>query len=142
MALLTGFILVALLGIAHHFGILCVRRCLPRLKEQTHRAVLTAFLGLLVLHTVEIIAWAGVYAVMLDGEWFGTLGGSYKGSWDDLVYFSGMNFVTLGFTQLKTEGAIRMVSMMQSLGGFMILTWSATFIYSVWQDAVKKRPQE
>lgn len=142
MALLTGFLLVAMLGIAHHFGILCVRRCMPRMKHQTHRAVLTAFLGLLVLHTLEIVAWAGAYAVMLDGNWFGTLGGSYSGSAEDLIYFSGMNFVTLGFTQLKTDGAIRIISMMQSLGGFMILTWSATFIYSVWQDAVEKRSKD
>ncbi|MGB3625445.1 MAG: hypothetical protein WA989_06450 [Henriciella sp.] len=142
MALLTGFILVAMLGIAHHFGILCVHNCMPRLKHQTHRAVLTAFLGLLILHTLEICAWAAAYAVMLDGEWFGTLGGVYTGSAEDLIYFSGMNFVTLGFTQLTADGPIRIISMMQSLGGFMILTWSATFIYSVWQDAVKKRSQE
>ncbi|WP_084397980.1 hypothetical protein [Henriciella aquimarina] len=142
MALLTGFLLVAVLGIAHHFGILCVRMCMPRLDGQTHRTVLTAFLGLLVLHTAEIVAWAAVYGVMLEGAWFGTLSGAYTGSFGDLIYFSGMNFVTLGFTQLKTDGAIRIISMMQSLGGFMILTWSATFIYSVWQDAVKKRSQE
>lgn len=103
-----------------------------------HRAVLTAFLGLLVLHTLEIIAWAGAYAVLLEAGWFGTFSGAYTGSVADLIYFSGMTFVTLGFTQMETSGSIRLVAMMQSLGGFMILTWSATFIYSVWQDSVKR----
>ena len=142
MALLTGFLLVALLGIGHHFGILCVRHCMPPLKRQTHRSILTAFFGLLFLHTLEIGLWALAYSVMLDGAWFGTLGGAYTGSWEDLFYFSGMNFVTLGFTQITTDGPVRIISMMQSLGGFMVLTWSATYIYSVWQDAVKHREQE
>lgn len=141
MALLTGFIMVALLGVFHHFGILGVRQMMPRIEHKAHRAILTAFLGLLTLHTLEILAWAGAYAVMLKGGWFGTLGGSFSGSFSDLVYFSGMNFVTLGFTQLTTAGSIRMIGMMQSLGGFMVLTWSATFIYSVWQDAVKDLPR-
>ena len=95
-------------------------------------------MGLLILHTAEILAGAVFYAGIISADWFGQLGGSYQGSFDDLIYFSGMNFVTLGFTQMTTDGPIRMISMMQSLGGFMILTWSATFIYSVWQDAVKK----
>ena len=137
MALVTGFLFVALLGTVHHFGILFVHRFMPRTGRRAHRAILTAFLGLLVLHTLEILGWAGAYAVLLDQGWFGSLGGSFEGTFNDLIYFSGMNFVTLGFTQLTTEGPIRLVSMMQSLGGFMVLTWSATFIYSVWQDAVK-----
>ncbi len=70
--------------------------------------------------------------------WFGTFSGAYTGSVADLIYFSGRTFVTLGFTQMETSGSIRLVAMMQSLGGFMILTWSATFIYSVWQDSVKR----
>lgn len=139
MALATGFVLVALLGIAHHFGILCVLRCMPRVKQQTHRAVLTAFFGLLILHTLEILGWAAAHGVILETGWFGTLSGDYTGSIGDLIYFSGMTFVTLGFTQMETSGSIRLIVMMQSLGGFMILTWSATFIYSVWQDAVKNR---
>lgn len=138
MALLTGFLLVACLGTAHHFGILGVRAITPRLDDRTHSGALVAFLGLLVLHTVEILICAGFYAWIIDMGWFGVLSGSFSGSWEDLIYFSGINFVTLGYTQMKAEGAIRLISMMQSLGGFMILTWSATFIYSVWQDAVKK----
>ena len=138
MALLVGFLFVAGLGVAHHFGILCVRQCIPRLDANRHRSILTAFMGLLILHTAEILAGAVFYAGIISADWFGQLGGSYQGSFDDLIYFSGMNFVTLGFTQMTTDGPIRMISMMQSLGGFMILTWSATFIYSVWQDAVKK----
>jgi len=37
---------------------------------------------------------------------------------------------------VSTDGAIRMVAMMQALGGFMVITWSATFIYTIWQDVM------
>lgn len=53
-----------------------------------------------------------------------------------MIYFSGINFTTLGYTQIEAMGPIRLINMMQSLGGFMILTWSATFIYSVWKKAL------
>jgi len=139
MALLTGFLLVAGLGFFHHFGILGVQLLVSRRPHETHRAILKAFFGLLILHTAEIVAFAGVYWLLLDAGWFGTLGGTFSENFGDLIYFSGINFVTLGYTQLTTEGSIRMISMMQSLGGFMVLTWSATFIYSVWQEAVKLR---
>ena len=136
MALLTGFLLAAALGIFHHFAILFIRLFTPHLGEQKHRGILTAFLGLLTVHTIEIIAYAAAYKVMIDAGWWGSLTGDFDGSFYDLIYFSGINFATLGYAQVSTDGAIRMVAMMQALGGFMVITWSATFIYTIWQDVM------
>lgn len=136
MALLTGFLLAAALGIFHHFAILFIRLFTPHLGEQKHRGILTAFLGLLTVHTIEIIAYAAAYKVMIDAGWWGSLTGDFDGSFYDLIYFSGINFATLGYAQVSTDGAIRMVAMMQALGGFMVITWSATFIYTICQDVM------
>ena len=57
-------------------------------------------------------------------------------SWTGLIYFSGINFTSLGYTQIEAAGPLRLINMMQSLGGFMILTWSATFSYSIWSKAL------
>lgn len=76
-----------------------------------------------------------IYRGLLVSGALGDLGGAYDGSWGGLIYFSGINFATLGYTQIETSGPIRMVNMMQSLGGFMVLTWSATFLYSVCERA-------
>lgn len=54
---------------------------------------------------------------------------------DGLIYVSGISFATLGYTQIETSGPIRIINMMQALGGFMALTWSATFLYSVCEQA-------
>lgn len=84
-------------------------------------------LTLLALHTIEILAFAAVYRA-LQGWGVGGFDGSYDPCWSGLIYFSGVNFATLGYTQIEATGPIRMVNMMQSLGGFMVLTWSATFL--------------
>lgn len=134
MALLLGFVLVAGLGIGHHFGLLGVRAMKPNSNDRPQAAIVVAFLGLLALHTVEILAFAAAYRVLL-GSSLGDLGGDYEASWNGLIYFSGINFAALGYTQIEASGPIRMVNMMQSLGGFMVLTWSATFLYSVCERA-------
>ncbi|KFB08436.1 ion channel [Nitratireductor basaltis] len=133
MALLVGFALVLALGVFHHYAL----RSLDELRLRVRNADMTLiaiFSGLLLIHTLEIVLYAGVYALLLPLEWTGRFDGSFSGSFNDLIYFSGINFSTLGYTQIKTEGSIRIISMMQSLGGFMVLTWSATFVYSAWSE--------
>lgn len=135
MALLIGFGLVTILGIFHHFALLRLRRMTADAKERPNRAIITVFIGLLAIHLVEIVFFAGAYRVLLDRVWMGQLN-EVDTSWVGLIYFSGINFTTLGYTQIEATGSIRLINMMQSLGGFMILTWSATFIYSVWRKAL------
>lgn len=135
MALLIGFLLVAALGVAHHYGLLAVRAIMPSSDGRPRAAIVTAFLGLLALHTLEILAFAVAYHLLLEWGALGDLGGGFDSSWNGLIYFSGINFATLGYTQIETSGTLRMVNMMQSLGGFMVLTWSATFLYSVSERA-------
>lgn len=135
MSLLLGFMLVGALGIGHHYGLLAVRRIKPNSNESPQAAIILTFLGLLILHMIEVLAFAVVYKALLDWGGFGGFGASYDVSWGGLIYFSGINFATLGYTQIETSGPIRMINMMQSLGGFMILTWSATFLYSVCEKA-------
>lgn len=133
MALLVGFALVLVLGVVHHYAL----RSLDHIRRGISNpdlTLVTIFSGLLFIHTVEILLFAGAYALLLPASWTGALEGSFSGSVNDFIYFSGINYATLGYTQIKTDGPIRIVSMMQSLGGFMVLTWSATFVYSAWSE--------
>ncbi|MGE0230715.1 MAG: ion channel [Flavobacteriaceae bacterium] len=138
MALLIGFALVAALGIVHHYGLLAIRVLNAKPTGWPLTAIQLTFVGLLALHTMEIIAFAVVYRVLLLWGALGDFGASFDGSWNGLIYFSGINFATLGYTHIETMGPIRVINMMQSIGGFMVLSWSATFLYSVcerrWRD--------
>ncbi|RKT32777.1 ion channel [Roseovarius halotolerans] len=134
MGLLIGIGLVVSLGVGHHFALIGLRQITAQARERPHRSIISVFVGLVAIHLTEILLFAGAYHVLLTWNSVGTLAGHDSG-WQDLVYFSGINFTTLGYTRLEAQGPIRMVSMMQSLGGFMVLTWSATFIYTVWKRA-------
>ena len=128
MALLICFVLVSALGIAHHYSLLAVRAIKPSSNERPQAAIVVAFLGLLALHTLEVLAFALIYRALLAWAAVADLGGDFDTSWNGLFYFSGINFATLGYTQIETSGPIRIINMMQSLGGFMVLTWSATLL--------------
>ncbi len=138
MALGIGFVIVAALGIVHHFMLCGLDWLTGDEKRQPNTAMVVGFIGLLLIHTLEILAFAGIYRLLLDWSWMGGFKQDFDHSWSGLIYFSGINFTTLGYTQIDTTGPIRMVNMMQSLGGFMILTWSATFMYSAWDKAFKR----
>jgi len=137
MALLIGVALVGLLGAFHHLALRGLDRLSGRDRTRPNMTLLAIFSGLLVIHTCEILLFAVAYAALLEWPSLGELTGDFDGGWEALIYFSGINFTSLGYTQIETSGPIRMVSMMQSLGGFMVLTWSATFIYSAWERAFR-----
>lgn len=144
-ALITGLILVACLGIFHHLGMLTIRRVMPPAKHGSQLAMIMAFCALLLLHTLEILLFAAIYRGLVSWSSMGTLGPKFDGTWTAFVYFSGMNFVTLGYASFDADVPLRLVGMMQSLGGFMVLTWSATFIYSIsqamWDRSDRRRAE-
>ncbi len=137
VALIVGFVLVSLLGVAHHFSLATLARMEQSLHNSTF-AIPVVFLALLLIHTLQIIAFAVCYGVLLEWNLIGPQKGQFAGTWDDLIYFSGINFSTLGLTQIEVDGPIRLISMMQSLGGFMLLTWSASFLYTVCRRSWRK----
>ena len=129
-----GVVFVAVLGAWHLAGILLIQRMKPSSGRHPHFAVLVTFWGLLALHLTEIVLGALAYALVLGIEGTGALTEGYGSTMGGLLYFSGVTFTSLGFTQQTAQGAVRLLVMMQALGGFMLITWSATFVYSIWDE--------
>lgn len=135
MGLIVGFCLVALLGAFHHFALSGLRRVTKSDRLLPDTAIILAFVGLLLIHVIEILFFAGVYRIVIVSGW-GDLS-PQASDWTGLIYFSGITFTTLGYGQAEMTGFVKLVSMMQALGGFMVLTWSATFIYTVWKKLIE-----
>jgi len=129
VALIAGFVLVSLLGVAHHFALATLASMEQSLENST-LAIPVVFLALLLIHTLEIVAFAVCYGVLSEWKLLGPQRDQFGGTWGDPIYFSGINFSTLGLTQIEVEGPIRLISIMQSLGGFMVLTWSSSLLYA------------
>ncbi|MBY5971198.1 hypothetical protein KUV28_02510 [Ferrimonas balearica] len=140
-AIAIGVGLVALVGLVHHYALYSLGRAAPRPDSSSTLAIQSTFIGLLLLHVAEILGLAAANRWLLG--WDG-LGGPASDplSWADLIYLTGVNFTTLGYTQIELAGDIRIVTMLQSLGGFMILTWSATYLFTVCQRSWRRAENE
>ncbi|MHA6345983.1 hypothetical protein [Roseivivax sp. CAU 1761] len=129
---LTALAALAFLGLVHHLGILALRWVVPTIHVAPHTAPLVAFQGALVLHVVEILLFALLLREVAGWEGVGTLSGDWGGTLTDYIVLSATTFTTLGMTAIKVDGALRLLVVGEALGGFMALTWTATFLFQIW----------
>lgn len=124
-------------GVLHLAGLELIRRLKPRQDRHRRLGLLFTFWGLAMLHMLEIAVAAVALAFLLSQPGYGSLSEGFGSTAADYLYFAGVSFATLGYTQLEAHGAIRLLVMMLSLSGFMLITWSATFIYTIWGESFR-----
>ena len=82
--------------------------------------ILFTVFGLVIMHTVEIWAYACLYMVL--------------GEFHDLeaaLYFSTTSFSTLGYGDLTLSQSHRLVGAIEGANGFLLIGWSTAFLVSV-----------
>lgn len=82
--------------------------------------ILFTVFGLVVMHTVEIWAYAWLYVVL--GE-FGDL--------ETALYFSTTSFSTLGYGDVTLSHSHRLIGAIEGANGFLLIGWSTAFLVSV-----------
>lgn len=135
-----GAVLFALLGAVHMGGLRVIGWGKRERRRHPHLSVVVTFWSLGLLHLIEIAIGALVLWLLLFIPGSGSLGATFGGAPADYLYVAGISFVTLGFAEVEAQGAIRMVVMLLSLAGFMLITWSATFIYTIWGESFHEKP--
>ncbi|ANT60633.1 hypothetical protein AYJ57_09800 [Salipiger sp. CCB-MM3] len=128
-AYLIGIAFMLLTACLHHALLVLATSSVPDRLRSSKALPITVFGLLALIHLIEILAGGGVYLALHRTLYPEGFGGSFSGTWNDYVYFSGMNFTTLGQTGMQVSGPLRIVAMMQALAGFMVLTWSASYLY-------------
>ncbi len=96
--------------------------------------MVVTFAALLTLHTAEIVTLAALNQ-WIAGAWSSDALAGPPPSFTDMLYLTAIAFTTLGYTSLDAVDGFRLVLMFQSLLGFMLLTWSATFLFSASQKS-------
>lgn len=139
MIVVLAILSILALGFLHYWALVGIRRVSLPLDDRPMLSTMGSFAGLILLHTFEIFLFAALYAVLGRAGLLEGFSSDFGHGWKDYVHLSGMSFATLGYSQLETIGDVRMLSMMQSLGGFMLLTWSATFMYEVSRESWRRR---
>ncbi|WNM62599.1 ion channel [Candidatus Nitrospira neomarina] len=132
MSIVLGLSGTAVLAAVHVGLLFGISRLVPRHPSSPPFVTFYVFCLLALTHFAEISLYAAYLAGLEKTLYPGSLIiSSPEGSYRDWLYFSGINFTTLGFTSQHVNGPLRLVSMFESLAGFMLLTWSATYLYSI-----------
>ncbi|MGE0385167.1 MAG: ion channel [Gammaproteobacteria bacterium] len=124
----TGIVVACVL--LHYEAFALLTRALARLHVRIRRRrILLLMFGLLALHIVEIWMFAFGYWSLADNRAFGRLHGAGAAHLVDYVYYSTVCYTTLGLGDLYPIGAIRFMTGMEALSGFLLITWSASFTF-------------
>ena len=129
-----GALLVAVTVIIHAVGTTQWLRVIARryadadgqfLPRHTLWILVSTVLVLLALHTIEIVAWASAYVVLLPS--------SELGSFEEAVYFSFVTYTTLGYGEITLTGVWRLLSGIEALNGIMLAGWTTALLFAVVQ---------
>jgi hypothetical protein len=120
---------VALVVLVHYEGLGWLSARLANVHTLRRRKVLLGVYGVIVLHVIEIwLFGAAIWALLLHPH-AGALAGQAHAPFLDAVYLSAVTFSTVGFGDLAPVGPIRFLSGTEALTGFILITWSASFLY-------------
>lgn len=122
-------ITVALAVLVHYEGLRWMSLKLTRLPSVRRRRVLFGVYGVILLHVVEIWLFGAACWLLLQVPNAGHLGGIQDASFLDTVYLSAVTFSTVGYGDMVPVGAVRFLSGTEALTGFILITWSASFLY-------------
>lgn len=126
---------ILLCVLLHYEGLTLLQRQLGHSGLGPRRLrVLIGILGVVLMHAIEILFFASGYAA---ADYFPAAGG-IGGVGDkgihrllDLWYFSAITYTTVGYGDLAPVGALRFMAAAESLAGFVLVSWSASFTYLV-----------
>ncbi len=110
---------------------------LPRLGGQRRQILFTISL-LFIGHTIAVWLF-GITDYVLDVRFhFGSLVGGPNGFWDHL-YFSGVTYSSLGFGNIDATGGLRLLAVVESVLGLILIGWTVTFTYLVTHEYLLQR---
>lgn len=127
-AILLALALVVATVLIHYEMLRATSGLIPRLRVPPHGRILVVIGGVFVAHLLEISLYAAVYAAALPLG-LGGISGALEGNALDYFYLSITTYTTLGVGDLYPTGALRVLTSVESLNGFVLIGWSASFTY-------------
>jgi hypothetical protein len=140
------FLLTGLLG-ALLIGICCINiyellrwswKILPTLTWPPHLRVLAVVASMFLTHILNIWLFGFVYYLLHHFD-LGTLSGndisngSYSLDIFGCIYYSAVVYSTLGLGDITPQGALRMITGVEGLTGFLLIGWTVSFTYLAMQ---------
>jgi hypothetical protein len=123
------FAVVIACVLLHYEALSYLTRLLKRLSAEPRQRILLLIFAILATHIVEIWIFGGVCFWLIADSARGVLIGDHPVGLLDCVYFSAVCFTTLGLGDVVPLGAIRFLTGMEALSGFVLITWSGSFTF-------------
>jgi hypothetical protein len=131
---------VALAVLVHYEGLAWMSSRLTSMQALRRRKVLMGVYGVILLHVIEIWLFGASIWLLLKVPYTGAMNGVTHSPFFDSIYLSAVTFSTVGFGDLAPVGPIRFVSGTEALTGFILITWSASFLYLEMEQFWRRRP--
>ena len=122
-------LIIALVVIIHYEFLFHFTTIMPKLRIRHRFRIVLGVLAALTAHAVEIWIFGVAYYFMDRAEAWGSLQGNYDGQFLSSVYFSFTAYTTLGLGDIEPLGDLRFLVGLESLAGFVMITWTASFLY-------------
>ena len=120
---------IAIAVVIHYEFLYQFTMIMPRLRIRHRFRILLGVFASLTAHAIEVWLFALAYYAMDKSAQWGELQGDYDGSLHSSVYFSFTAFTTLGLGDITPSGNLRYLVGLESLTGFVLITWTASFLY-------------
>ncbi|EDY86007.1 hypothetical protein GP5015_560 [gamma proteobacterium HTCC5015] len=134
--LLISIATLLLAVLVHYEALRLFGQRFPRAVHYHRYGIALLLIGAIVAHVIEIWLFAAAYWVLVQVPDAGRVEGASQ--FLDYVYFSFVNFTTLGYGDLTPTGYIRFLAGTEGLAGFVLITWTASFLYvqmgRLWKD--------
>lgn len=130
---------VALAVLMHYEGLRWISARLNRLTRVRRRKVLFGVYAVVLLHVAEIWLFGISLWALLQLPQAGGLTGTASAGLFEVVYLSANTFTTVGFGDVVPVGAVRFLCGTEALTGFILITWSASFLYLEMREFWKLR---
>ncbi len=129
LILIINCLLIAVAVMLHYEVLMKLSKLLPHLNIKHRFRVAVGLIGALVAHVAEVWLFAFAYYFLIKQETFGKITGSHDGSLMDCVYFSFVNYSTLGYGDMVPEGLIRYTAGLEALTGLVLLAMTSSFLF-------------
>ena len=132
-SILTWFLngsLIALAVFIHYETLYTLAQHLPGLTRIPPRyRVLLGVFAILIAHAIEIWVFAIGYYISIAMDHGALYGMITTDRLSDCVYVSWIAYTTVGFGDVVASGDLRFLPGLEALTGFVLITWSASFLF-------------
>lgn len=132
------FINLFTIGLAvgiHYEALAWISSLLPGIDVPQRLRILIGLVVCLLAHIVEVWVFALAYQALIkfekfgDIEIFGDVHGTFNPTLLDCVYFSFVNYTSLGYGDLVPVGPLQFLAGLEALIGLVLIAWTASFMF-------------